>query len=164
MLSSVKRLKVRASVSNAKLRPALDWLRTSMRLMLLAVTLLLASNTAVADSYVRTVELQGGGEMKIESVQFNRWMSHIYYDQATDSLPSLHPELVTLAAHRLGTVRSTLYSLICYKTSRASVEIFVTGAAVLDQQAWRIDVVSSRSSYGELLLRVVEVISGISSN
>ncbi|MCZ6732320.1 MAG: hypothetical protein O7B27_07180 [Gammaproteobacteria bacterium] len=91
-------------------------------------------------------------------------MPHIYYDQATDSLPSLHPELITLAAHRLGTVGSTLYSLICYKTSRDSVEILVTGAAVHDQRAWRIEAVSSRSSYGELLLRVVEVISRISSN
>ena len=132
--------------------------------MLLAVTLLVVSNTGVADSHVRIVQLQGGGEMKIESVQFNRWMPHIYYDQATDSLPSLHPELITLATHRLGTVGSTLYSLICYKTSRDSVEILVTGAAVHDQQAWRIDAVSSRSSYGELLLRVVEVISRISSN
>ena len=135
-----------------------------MRLMLLAVTLLVVSNTGVADSHAQTVQLQGGGEMKIESVSFNRWMPHIYYDQATDSLPSLHPELVTLAAPRLGTVGNTLYSLICYKTSRDSVEILVTGAAVRDQQAWRIDAVSSRSSYGELLLRVVEVISRISSN
>ena len=135
-----------------------------MRLLLLAVTLLVTSNTGVADAHVRTVQLQGGDELKIESVQFNRWMPHIYYDQATDSLPSLHPELVTLAAHRSGMVGSTLYSLICYKTSRDSVEILVTGAAVHDQQAWRIDVVSSRSSYGELLLRVVEVISRISSN
>ncbi len=132
--------------------------------MLLAVTLLVVSNTGVADSHVRIVQLQGGGEMKIESVQFNRWMPHIYYDQATDSLPSLHPELITLAAHRLGTVGSTLYSLICYKTSRDSVEILVTGAAVHHQRAWRIEAVSSRSSYGELLLRVVEVISRISSN
>ncbi len=135
-----------------------------MRLLLLAVTLLVTSNTGVADSHVRTVQLQGGGELKIESVQFNRWMPHIYYDQATDSLPSLHPELVTLAAHRSGMVGSTLYSLICYKTSRDSVEILVTGAVVHDQQAWRIDVVSSRSSYGELLLRVVEVISKVSLN
>ncbi len=132
--------------------------------MLLAVTLLVVSNTGVANSHVRTVQFQGGGEMKIESVQFNRWMPHIYYDQATDSLPSLHPELITLATHRLGTVGSTLYSLICYKTSRDSVEILVTGAAVHDQRAWRIEAVSSRSSYGELLLRVVEVISRISSN
>ena len=132
--------------------------------MLLAVTLLVVSNTGVADSHAQTVQLQGGGEMKIESVSFNRWMPHIYYDQATDSLPSLHPELVTLATHRLGTVGNTLYSLICYKTSSDSVEILVTGAAVHDQQAWRIDAVSSRSSYGELLLRVVEVISRISSN
>lgn len=134
-----------------------------MRLMLLAVTLLVVSNTGVADSHVQIVQLQGGGELKIESVQFNRWMPHIYYDQATDSLPSLHPELVTLAAHRLGTVGSTLYSLICYKTSRDSPEILVTGAAVHAQQAWQIDAASSRSSYGELLLQVVEVISRISS-
>lgn len=132
--------------------------------MLFVVTLLVVSNTSVADSHVQTVQLQGGGELKIESVQFNRWMPHIYYDQATDSLPSLHPELVTLAAQRLGMVGSTLYSLICYKTSRDSVEILVTGAAVRDQQAWRIDAVSSRSSYGELLLRVVEAISKTSSN
>jgi hypothetical protein len=135
-----------------------------MRLLLLAVMLSVTSNTGVADSHARTVQLQGGGELKIESVQFNRWMPHIYYDQATDSLPSLHPELVTFAAHRSGMVGSTLYSLICYKTSHDSVEILVTGAAVHDQQAWRIDVVSSRSSYGELLLRVVEAISKISSN
>ncbi|MFQ5759458.1 MAG: hypothetical protein ACE5HM_00635 [Acidiferrobacterales bacterium] len=135
-----------------------------MRLVLFVVTLLVVSNTSVADSHVQTVQLQGGGELKIESVQFNRWMPHIYYDQATDSLPSLHPELVTLAAQRLGMVGSTLYSLICYKTSRDSVEILVTGAAVRDQQAWRIDAVSSRSSYGELLLRVVEAISKTSSN
>lgn len=135
-----------------------------MRSILLYVILLILSSTGVADSHVRTIQLPGGGELKLESVQFNRWMPHVYYDQATDSLPSLHPEMVTLAAHRLGTVGSTLYSLICYKTSRDSVEIFVTGAAVHDQQAWRIDAVSSRSSYGELLLRVVEVISKISSN
>ncbi|MDH3671104.1 MAG: hypothetical protein OES46_08040 [Gammaproteobacteria bacterium] len=135
-----------------------------MRPVLLAVMLLVVSNPGVADSHVQTVQLQGGGELKIESVEFNRWMPHIYYDQATDSLPSLHPELVTLAAHRLGTVGSTLYSLICYKTARDSPEILVTGAAVRDQQAWRIDVISSRSSYGELLLRVVEVISRISPN
>lgn len=131
--------------------------------MLFAVLLLIVSNVGVADSHVQTVQLQGGGEMQIESVQFNRWMPHIYYDQATDSLPSLHPELVTLATHRLGTVGRTLYSLICYKTSRDSPEILITGAAVHDEQAWRIDAVSSRSSYGELLLRVVEVISKISA-
>jgi hypothetical protein len=132
--------------------------------MLFAVFLLIVSNPGVADSHVRTVQLQGGGEMQIESVQFNRWMPHIYYDQATDSLPLLYPELVTLAAHRLGTVGSTLYSLICYKTSRDSPEILITGAVVHDQQAWRIDAASSRSSYGELLLRVVEVISRMSPN
>ncbi len=39
-----------------------------MRLMLLAVTLLVVSNTGVADSHVQTIQLQGGGELKIESV------------------------------------------------------------------------------------------------
>ncbi|TAJ80348.1 hypothetical protein EPO44_18630 [bacterium] len=112
----------------------------------------------------RAVRLDSGAVATISDLEAHRWLPHSYFDQAIDSLHALHPDLQLLAVRRVGQLGNILYSLVCYKESRGSREVVVTGAAVTKAQAWRFDVRHETNAHVELLLEVLEAVAKLPSN
>ncbi len=112
----------------------------------------------------RIVRLDSGAVVTISDLEAHRWLPYSYFDQAIDSLHALHPDLQLLAMRRVGQLGNILYSLVCYKESRGSREVVVTGAAVTKAQTWRFDVRHETNDHVELLLEVLEAVAKLPSN
>jgi hypothetical protein len=128
-----------------------------MKLKLILV-LLLVLQCANAGELAR-ITLDGGITLNVSKFISNRSLPHAFYDQAMSSIPLLYPDYMIYAKRRQGKLGKLDYSLICYKQTRKSAQVTISGAAVSGTDAWSFETTVPESSFGDALLRVIEAIT-----
>ena len=134
-----------------------------MRFVLLTV-FVLASHLAIASDEYQTIQLEEGIVLKVKQLRNNRFLPHAFYDQATASIPLLYPDHVYLVKRRYGRLGEMKYSIVCYKETKQSSEVLISGTAVLNNAAWSFDTRVPQSSFGDKLLIVLEAVEKLPSN
>jgi hypothetical protein len=128
-----------------------------MRLKLILV--LLCVLQAVHAGELSRITLDGGITLNVSKFISNRWLPHSFYDQAMTSLPALYPDYVIYAKRRQGRMGQIMYSLICYKETRKSTQVIISGTAVSGTDAWSFQTSVPEKSFGTALLTVMEAVT-----
>jgi len=105
------------------------------------------------------ITLDGGITLNVSKFISNRWLPHSFYDQAMSSLPMLYPDYVIYAKRRQGILGKMRYSLICYKQTRKSAQVTISGTAVSGTDAWSFETSVPEKSFGTALLTIMEAVT-----
>ena len=112
-------------------------------------------------------ELDNGYILYITETTHSRNMPYVFYDQAIDSIPRIHPNSIIVAKRRLGIIGKNavvLYSLIGYKEEKDSKKITLSGIATYRDRAWSFNIIVADSSLTQTLLLVLENLSNLPYN
>jgi len=134
-----------------------------MRYILLSL-LFLGAQPAIASDDNQTITADEGVVITVKKLGSARYLPHAFYDQAVSSIPKLYPEHEYLARRRNGRFGKVLYSVVCYKQSRHTHKVSISGTAVLADDAWSFETHVPESSFGDKLLIVLEAIEKLPSN
>ena len=122
------------------------------------LVLMLVMQWAHAGGFTR-ITLDGGITLNVSKFISNRSLPHAFYDQALSSLPALYPDYVIYAKRRLGKLGRMSYSLICYKQTRKSTQVTISGTAVSGDDAWSFETSVPEKTFGTALLTVMEAVT-----
>ena len=120
------------------------------------------SASASEDNQVITIEK--GLEIRVKKLKSNRTLPHSFYDQAISSIPKLYPDHEYFGKRRSGRLGNIQYSIVCYKKSKSTNKVIVSGAALFANKAWSFESLVPESSFGDKLLIILEAIEKLPSN
>lgn len=112
-----------------------------------------------ADGEIERIALGNGTELTVQTTPYHRGLPHSYYDQAMESIKHLYPENDVLLGRRFGSLGEAVYSLVCYKQSKTSSNVMVTGMLVLDKMTWHFGGEVSAENFTDSLVLILEAIS-----
>jgi len=109
------------------------------------------------------IKLDSGATLTVSDTQYSRTLPHVFYDQATSSLPHLFPQHVLLASRRFGVLGEVVYALVCFKEAPSSERVVIQAVAVRGDRAWNLEAIAP-STYGDTLVQVLEQMGKLPSN
>lgn len=134
-----------------------------MKSILLTLLFLTALPVTASDD-LHTVKVEKDIELSVTMLKSNRSLPHAFYDQATTSIHGMHPEHIYLAKRRYGQLGKMQYSILCYKETKKSNNVIITGTAVFKDNAWSFETKVPESSFADKLLIVLEAVANLPSN
>lgn len=130
---------------------------------ILILTLFLVAQPGFASGQTHRLKVGEGVVLNVNDYGYHRFLPYSFYDQAVSSIQHLYSGHVFLAKRRDGRLGKIQYSIICYKQAVNQSRIYITGVAVLGNNAWSFETDVPESSYGDKLLVVLEAIGKLPS-
>jgi hypothetical protein len=96
---------------------------------------------------------------------YARNVPYVFYEQAIESIPQIHPDHVLLAAKRLGRIGRVDYSLVSYLPTRRAAQARIEGMAgsVEGMRAWCFSTEAPAVYHAQALMAVLEQVAALPS-
>jgi len=100
-------------------------------------------------------------EPRFQPAKSNRFMPHVFFDQAMASIETLYPEHALLASRRSSSIAGVDYSLLAYKERGDAAAVRIEGAAVFRSRSWTFDLACPATHAMGGLLTLLEQIADL---